>query len=155
MTKRLRPCLGGLLIACLALAPAPAAAQARVGADQIQAGYRLLFNGDKAGAVTHFDGLTKASPEDLAARFGWLMAERERRKREGLDPDGVAEQLRAQSQLLIGRILDLTNQRAQALKVYQRVVDDFPQQGGPVNAAKVGLITPYHRPTPAKPAGGS
>jgi tetratricopeptide (TPR) repeat protein len=57
----------------------------------------------------------------------------------------VAENIRAQSLLHIGRIHDLAGRRADARKAYQKVVDDFPKLAA-ASTAKVGLITPYHRP---------
>jgi len=61
--------------------------------------------------------------------------------------------VRAQSQLHIARIHDLAGRRVEAKKAYQRVIDDFEAQPASVSAAKVGLITAYHRPATARPAG--
>jgi tetratricopeptide (TPR) repeat protein len=57
----------------------------------------------------------------------------------------IAENIRAQSLLHVGRIHDLAGRRADAKKAYQQVVDDFPKLAA-ASTAKVGLITPYHRP---------
>ena len=68
-------------------------------------------------------------------------------------PDLNDRQIRAQAQLNVGRIHDLAGRRAEAKKAYEKVIDGFPQQGFAVNAAKVGMITAYHRPTTAHPPG--
>jgi tetratricopeptide (TPR) repeat protein len=65
----------------------------------------------------------------------------------------VNEQVRAQAQLYIGRIHDLGGRRADAKKAYEKVIDGFPRQGFAVNAAKVGLLTAYRRPTTAHTPG--
>ena len=46
--------------------------------DQITAGYELLHRGDPGAASRHFEVLQKSAPNDLAVRYGWLMAERDR-----------------------------------------------------------------------------
>ena len=65
-----------IVAALVSLAAAPAAAQTP--RDQIVAGYELLHRGDPAAATRHFEALQKSAPNDLAVRFGWLMAENER-----------------------------------------------------------------------------
>jgi hypothetical protein len=52
-------------------------AAAQTPRDQIAAGYALMNGGDPAAASRHFETLQKAVPNDLAVRFGWLMAERD------------------------------------------------------------------------------
>jgi tetratricopeptide (TPR) repeat protein len=69
------------------LVPAAARAQSSAPAvESLQAGYRLLYNGEKNAAVAHFDGLVKGRPDDVASRYGWLMAERGRLKDAALRP---------------------------------------------------------------------
>ena len=53
--------------------PAP-----RTPPDRIQAGYDLLFDGQKAAAAKHFEALLQSTPDDLAARSGWLTVQNER-----------------------------------------------------------------------------
>src|SRR5262245_37692791 len=53
-------------------------AYAQTRRDQIVAGYDLMHRGDAAGASKYFEALQKSVPNDLAVRFGWIMAERER-----------------------------------------------------------------------------
>ena len=65
------------IVAVLLSVPAPHAA-AQTPRDQIAAGYELLHRGDAAAATRHFEALQKTAPNDLAVRFGWLMAENER-----------------------------------------------------------------------------
>ena len=65
----------------------------------------------------------------------------------------TSESVRAQSQLYVARIHDLAGRRADAKKAYQRVIDGFETQAYAVQSATVGLITAYHRPATAKPAG--
>jgi hypothetical protein len=52
----------------------PAAAQALT-PETIQAGYRLFYEGDTAAAMSHFKDLLAATPNDLPARFGLLVAQ--------------------------------------------------------------------------------
>ena len=62
-----------------ALLSIPAAdAYAQTPRDQIVAGYDLMHRGDAAGASKYFEAIQKSVPNDLAVRFGWLMAERDR-----------------------------------------------------------------------------
>jgi len=53
-------------------------AAAQTSRDQIAAGYQLLHSGDPAAASRYFEMLQKAAPNDLAVRYGWLMAEHDR-----------------------------------------------------------------------------
>jgi tetratricopeptide (TPR) repeat protein len=46
--------------------------------EAVQSGYRLMYNGDRNGAVRHFDEQLRARPDDLPLRYGWLVAERGR-----------------------------------------------------------------------------
>jgi tetratricopeptide (TPR) repeat protein len=61
----------------------------------------------------------------------------------------TSDAIRANSFLYVGRIQDLAGRRTDACKAYQRVVDDFTNNPRVVSAAKVGLLTPYHRPATA------
>ena len=53
-------------------------AAAQTPREHIAPGYELLHRGDPAAASRHFETLQKTAPNDLAVRFGWLMAERDR-----------------------------------------------------------------------------
>jgi tetratricopeptide (TPR) repeat protein len=53
--------------------------------------------------------------------------------------------IRAAAWLNLGRLDDLAGRRADATKAYEKVVDSYPQERV-ADAAKVGLITAYHRP---------
>jgi hypothetical protein len=70
--------LRGLAITAVlsSLSVAPAAAQTP--RERIAAGYELLHAGDPGAASRYFETLLQATPNDLAVRFGWLMAERDR-----------------------------------------------------------------------------
>jgi tetratricopeptide (TPR) repeat protein len=52
------------------------------------------------------------------------------------------ETIRAMSLLYVGRVYDLTGRRAEAIKTYEKVVDDFEKQRA-ADFARVGLLTPY------------
>ena len=67
-----------LTFAALFLSVQAVPAVAQTPREQIVAGYELLHRGDAAAASGHFEALLKASPNDLALRFGWLMAENDR-----------------------------------------------------------------------------
>jgi tetratricopeptide (TPR) repeat protein len=58
----------------------------------------------------------------------------------------VAENIRAQCWLHVGRIYDVEGRREDAKRAYKKVIDDYDKQTRPVNYAKTGLITPYRRP---------
>ncbi|MGH9173440.1 MAG: tetratricopeptide repeat protein, partial [Vicinamibacterales bacterium] len=53
--------------------------------------------------------------------------------------------LRAAAMLNLAWTHDLAGRRAEALKLYQRIVDDYEDEG-PAGAARVGLIAPYRGP---------
>jgi tetratricopeptide (TPR) repeat protein len=53
--------------------------------------------------------------------------------------------LKAQALLFVARVHDLAGRRADAVKVYERIVDRYENEGA-AWAAKVGLVTPYRRP---------
>ncbi len=55
-----------------------AQAAAQTPRERIAAGYELLHAGDPGAASRYFETLLQATPNDLAVRFGWLMAERDR-----------------------------------------------------------------------------
>ena len=59
----------------------------------------------------------------------------------------VPDQFKALSLLQIGRVHDLAGRRDQAVKAYQKVVDQYDKQAA-AGAARVGLVTPYRRPSP-------
>ena len=70
--------LRSLSVATVLLAIATANAAAQTPRDQIVSGYDLVHRGDAAAAARHFETLLKSTPNDLAVRYGWLMAERNR-----------------------------------------------------------------------------
>ena len=78
------------IIAAIAAVPAVAAASApqrAPGDEDIQAGYRLLWSGDKAAAAEHFQRLIDRAPDQLSARFGWLVVGSDRVDADpGLEP---------------------------------------------------------------------
>jgi hypothetical protein len=70
--------LRALAIVAVLLSIPAAHAAAQTPRDQVAAGYELLHRGDAAAATRHFEALQKTAPNDLAVRFGWLMAENDR-----------------------------------------------------------------------------
>jgi TolA-binding protein len=54
--------------------------------------------------------------------------------------------LRASALLYVGRAHDLAGRREQARQTYQKVIDDFEKERA-AGSAKVGLVTPYKRPS--------
>ncbi len=55
--------------------------------------------------------------------------------------------LRAEALLRVARAHDLAGRRAEAKKIYERIVDDYEQENAS-GAARVGLISPYRRQNP-------
>lgn len=70
--------LRSLAVAAALLSIPATNAYAQTPRDQIVAGYDLMHRGDAAGASKHFETIQKTVPNDLAVRFGWVMAERVR-----------------------------------------------------------------------------
>jgi tetratricopeptide (TPR) repeat protein len=58
----------------------------------------------------------------------------------------VPSWLKAAALLNLGWTHDLAGRRAEALKAYKRVVDDYEKEAA-AGAARVGLISPYRRMT--------
>jgi tetratricopeptide (TPR) repeat protein len=58
---------------------------------------------------------------------------------------GAPDWVRASSWLYVGRIDDLGGRRVAAVRAYQKVIDDYPDERASL-AAQVGVITPYQRP---------
>lgn len=73
-----RPVIAQFALAAVLLFLPAAPAAAQTPRDQIAAGYELLHRGDPGAAIRHFEALQKTVPNDLAVRFGWLMAENDR-----------------------------------------------------------------------------
>lgn len=65
------------LVLCLHACASLASAETPAG-DPLQRGYHLLYSGERAAAVAHFEALLKRRPDDLSLRCGWLVAQRER-----------------------------------------------------------------------------
>ena len=90
--------------------------------DDLQVRYRLAYlqfqRGDAAGAAGEFAALSaqKSAP-------AWL---------------------RSQALLYLGRSHDLAGRRAEAVKVYERVLDDYERESAAYRA-QIGLVTPYKR----------
>lgn len=55
----------------------------------------------------------------------------------------ASESIRAMALLYVGRAYDVTGHRAEALKTYRQVVDDYDKQQRAADFARVGLLTPY------------
>jgi tetratricopeptide (TPR) repeat protein len=68
--------LGALVAVTTTLTRAATAQSAP--SDPIAAGYHLLWSGDKVAALRHFEKLLESHPNDLPARFGWLMVQNDR-----------------------------------------------------------------------------
>jgi hypothetical protein len=63
----------------------------------------------------------------------------------GLAANKVApENIRSMSLLYVGRTYDLTGRREDAVRTYQKIVDDYEKQRA-ADFARVGLLTPYRR----------
>lgn len=58
---------------------------------------------------------------------------------------GTPTWIKGPSMLYMARIHDIRGQRAQATALYQRIVKEFDETDFAVQAAKVGLLTPYRR----------
>jgi hypothetical protein len=125
-------------------------------------GNRLTAEGRWDDAQKAFDPVRAKDPQNPLVRYRVAFLDFSRGRLEAAMPvftslaaagKAVNDQIRAQSQLNVGRIHDLAGRRAEAKKAYEKVIDGFPQQGFAVNAAKVGLLTAYRRPTTAHPPG--
>jgi tetratricopeptide (TPR) repeat protein len=58
---------------------------------------------------------------------------------------GVPDWIRAAAWLDVARAHDLAGRRDEAVRIYQRIVDDYESQR-PAQAARIGLFAPYRRP---------
>src|SRR5262245_22060254 len=125
-------------------------------------GNRLTAEGRWDDAQKAFEPVRASNPQNPMVRYRLAFLDFSRGAVDAAMPvftalaasgKSVNEQIRAQAQLYVGRIYDLGGRRAEAKKAYEKVVDDFPQQGYAVGAAKVGLLTAYRRPTTAHTPG--
>jgi tetratricopeptide (TPR) repeat protein len=66
----------------------------------------------------------------------------------GASGRGVPDWVKAGALLYLGRAHDLAGRREQARRAYQRVVDNYENERA-AGAARLGLITPYRRPSVA------
>jgi tetratricopeptide (TPR) repeat protein len=93
----------------------------------LQVRYRMAYlrfaRGDVAGATSELAALSSAN-----AAPNWI---------------------RAQSLLYLARSYDLAGRRAEAVKTYERVLDDYGRERA-ADLARVGLVAPYTRNSAAK-----
>ena len=90
--------------------------------DDLQVRYRLahlrFMRGDAAGAAPEFSSLSNAKMAP-----SWM---------------------KAASLLYLARTHDLTGRRPEAIKLYERILDDYARESAAYRA-QVGLVTPYRR----------
>jgi tetratricopeptide (TPR) repeat protein len=144
----------GLLTACGART---AAAAQSAPADPVAAGYVRIYNGDREGGFKHFEALHAREPENLAqGRYRLAYGEFQRGSYDaaarGLEPivasgAKIPRWLKAAATLNLGWTYDVGGRRAEAIRMYKKVVADYEDQAA-AGAARLGLLTPY-RPRPA------
>src|SRR6188768_2636147 len=74
----LRRMLPVTIVAMAVTAQSAHAQSPAAGTDPVLIGYERLHHGDLSGASQYFEDQLKRAPDDLAFRFGWLMAEQAR-----------------------------------------------------------------------------
>jgi tetratricopeptide (TPR) repeat protein len=118
-------------------------------------GNRLVVDGKWDEAARAYEAIRDGDPQSPIVRYRLAYLDFARNRIEEALPaftalaasgKAVPDHIKAQSLLYVGRIHDLAGRRDDAKRAYQRVVDDFGKER-PASAARVGLITPYHRPT--------
>jgi hypothetical protein len=114
---------------------------------------RLVVEGQYAEARERYEALARGRMADPQVRYRLAYLD----FAQGLDAEArptfealatqrsAPDWVRASSWLYVGRIDDLSGRRADAVKAYQRVVDDYGNERASL-AAQVGVITPYQRP---------
>jgi Tetratricopeptide repeat len=122
--------------------------------------YTSLIAANRLMALRQWDAAAAAyaqvratHPDDPQVRFRLALLAFRRGDAERTLPEFTAiataasapDWLKAQAVLHAARVHDLANRRAEALKLYQRVVDHYENESA-VWAAKVGLVSPYRRP---------
>ena len=117
-------------------------------------GNRLAVEGRWDEAKRAYEALAARTPTDPQVRFRlahlqFLRGDQERALPElialGNAGGAVPEWLRAGALLDVARTYDLGGRRADAVRIYERIVDQYESQR-PSQAARLGLITPYVRP---------
>jgi len=114
---------------------------------------RLVVEGRYAEARERYEAIAQGRMTDPQVRYRLAYLD----FAEGLDPQArptfealatmrsAPDWVRASSWLYVGRLDDLSGQRAAAVRAYRKVVDDYGDERASL-AAQVGVITPYQRP---------
>jgi predicted GNAT family acetyltransferase len=113
---------------------------------------RLVAERRWSEASAAYETIRRDHPNDPQVRFRAANLQFERGDAEGSMPAFAALAaeseapgwLRSQALLHIARAHDLAGRRAEAKKVYQRIVDDYDDESA-ADAARIGLLAPYRR----------
>lgn len=115
-------------------------------------GNRLTADGRWNEAAAEYERVRQQHPNDVQVRYriGYLNFARGDVGNAAADLAPLAEHrsapswVKAQSLLYVARANDINGRRAEATKLYGRIVDDHEKESV-AWAAKVGLVTPYQR----------
>jgi tetratricopeptide (TPR) repeat protein len=117
-------------------------------------GNRLVAEGKWAEAERFYKEMLAKHPADWQVRYRMAYLELARgqlgpaRTRfsdiASSNPGKMPAWVKANALLYLARVNDLQGQRAEAVKLYQRVVKEFENESA-AGAARVGLISPYRR----------